>query len=243
MYLEARAIAGDESFKDPTQDKYVFGDYREIVDSNEELRRMYQKILASLQDKVPQGWFDALKDKVKDQAQQESKTAKDLAKATQDYMEQNLVDIIEPDTAPLQQSIKDVKKDIDTAKTELNQKVQSVESKTKEIAGQIVDVQSQINNKVDQTWINNQLKDKADKSGVYTKDEIKDGFIGKQIYETDKQGNVQKFRDINTSIGQTNEALTQKAENSELTKTNDGLTKLQNKTNEIKQQQMALNKS
>ena len=285
LYLEARAIAGDESFKDPTQDKYVFGDYREIVDSNEELRRMYQKILASLQDKVPQGWFDALKDKVKDQgvdiqdainkskqAQQESKTAKDLAEATQDYMEKNLVDIIEnvkppttdlkanktlwrdisngkpgilkiwtgtawesvvPDTAPLQQSIKDVNKDIETAKTELNQKVLSVEGKAQEIAGQIVDVQKQVNDKVDQTWIKNQLKDKADKSGVYTKDEIKDGFIGKQIYETDKQGNVQKFKDINTSIGQTNEALTQKAEKSELTKTNDGLTKLQNKTNEI----------
>ncbi|WP_257144508.1 phage tail spike protein [Bacillus wiedmannii] len=285
LYLEARAIAGDESFKAPTQDKYVFGDYREIVDSNEELRRMYQKILASLQDKVPQGWFDALKDKVKDQgvdiqdainkskqAQQESKTAKDLAEATQNYMEQNLVDIIEsvkppttnlkanktlwrdisngkpgilklwtgtawesvvPDTAPLQQSIKDVKKDIETAKTELNQKVLSVEGKAQEIAGQIVDVQKQVNDKVDQTWINNQLKDKADKSGVYTKDEIKDGFIGKQIYETDKNGNVKKFQDINTSISQTNEALKQKAEKSELTKINDGLSQLESKTNEI----------
>ncbi|MFQ6341093.1 peptidase S74, partial [Bacillus sp. AF62] len=140
---------------------------------------------------------------------------------------------VTPDTGPLKQSIKDVKEDIETAKTELNQKVQGVEGKAQEIAGQIVDVQKQVNNKVDQTWINNQLKDKADKTGVYTKDEIKDGFIGKQIYETDKQGNVQNFKDINTSIGQTNEALKQKAEKSELTKTNDGLTKLQNKTNEI----------
>ncbi|PGU75386.1 peptidase S74, partial [Bacillus cereus] len=139
-----------------------------------------------------------------------------------------------PDTGPLQQSIKDVKKDIETAKTELNQKVQSVEGKAQEIAGQIVDVQKQVNDKVDQTWINNQLKDKADKSGVYTKDEIKDGFIGKQIYETDKQGNVQNFKDINTSIGQTNEALTQKAEKSELKKTNEGLSQLEQKTNEIK---------
>ena len=97
-------------------------------------------------------------------------------------------ELVVPDTEPLQQSIKDVKKDIETAKTELNQKVQSVENKATEIAGQIVDVQKQVNGKVDQTWINNQLKDKADKSGVYTKDEIKDGFIGKQIYETDKQG-------------------------------------------------------
>ncbi|MGX5480503.1 phage tail spike protein [Bacillus thuringiensis] len=285
LYLEARAIAGDESFKDPTQDNYVFGDYREIVDQNDELRRLYQKILSSLYDKVPQELFDQLNNKVKeqnkdiidakdkaDQAQKESQTAKDLAETTQKYIEQNMVDIIEqptaptenlrdgktlwidssdpenkvqklwkggqwqrvtPDTGPLKQSIKEVKEDIETAKTELNQKVQSVEGKAQEIAGQIVDVQKQVNNKVDQTWINNQLKDKADKSGVYTKDEIKDGFIGKQVYETDKQGNVQNFKDINTSIGQTNEALKQKAEKSELTKTNDGLTRLQNKTNEI----------
>ncbi|MED2247134.1 hypothetical protein P4Y88_28955, partial [Bacillus thuringiensis] len=116
---------------------------------------------------------------------------------------------------------------------ELNQKVQSVEGKAQEIAGQIVDVQKQVNGKVDQTWINTQLKDKADKSGVFTKEEINNGFIGKQIYETDKNGNVKKFQDINTSMSQTNEALKQKAEKSELTKTNDGLTKLQNKTNEI----------
>ncbi|MED4445610.1 phage tail spike protein [Bacillus cereus] len=278
LYLEARAIAGDESFTDPSQDKYVFGDYREIVDPNEELRKLYNKVLVSLGNKANKELLEQLEKLAEEakgtaeQAQKESKAAKDIVESTQEYMEQNLVDIIEsvnppttglkpnktlwrdtsngkpgilkiwtgtvwelivPDTGPLQQSIKDVKKDIETAKTELNQKVQSVENKATEIAGQIVDVQKQVNGKVDQTWIDNQLKDKADKSGVYTKDEIKDGFIGKQIYETDKQGNVQKFKDINTSIGQTNEALTQKAEKSELTKTNDGLTKLQNKTNEI----------
>ncbi|MBG9829733.1 phage tail spike protein, partial [Bacillus wiedmannii] len=32
LYLEARTIAGDESFKNPLQDKYVFGDYHEIID-------------------------------------------------------------------------------------------------------------------------------------------------------------------------------------------------------------------
>ena len=32
LYLEARVIAGNESFTEPTQDKYVFGDYREITD-------------------------------------------------------------------------------------------------------------------------------------------------------------------------------------------------------------------
>lgn len=180
LYLEARAIAGDESFKNPKQDKYMFGDYREIVDQNDELRRLYQKILSSLYDKVPQELFDQLKDKVTeqnqniidakdkaDQAQKESQEAKDLAEATVEYVEQNLVDIIEsvnpptanlkpnktlwrdisggkpgilkiwtgttwepvvPDTGPLQQSIKDVQKDIETTKTELNQKVQDAQN-------------------------------------------------------------------------------------------------------------------
>ncbi|MGE0994221.1 phage tail spike protein, partial [Bacillus sp. GMa5/2] len=171
LYLEARAIAGDESFKDHTQDNYVFGDYREIVDQNDELRRLYQKILGSLYDKVPQELFDQLNNKVKeqnkdiidakdkaDQAQKESQTAKDLAETTQKYIEQNMVDIIEqptaptenlrdgktlwidssdpenkvqklwkggqwqrvtPDTGPLKKSIKEVKEEIETAKTEL----------------------------------------------------------------------------------------------------------------------------
>ncbi|EJP91472.1 phage tail spike protein [Bacillus cereus] len=288
LYLEARAIAGDESFKDPTQDKYVFGDYREIVDQNDELRRLYQKILSSLYDKVPQELFDQLKDKVNeqnqdiidakdkaDQAQKESQTAKDLAEATVDYVKQNLVDIIEsvkPPTANLKpnktlwrdisggkpgilkiwtgtawesvvpdvekvkkETLEQVNKDIESTKTELNQKVQTVENKAQEIAGQIVDVQKQVNNKVDQTWINNQLKDKADKSGVYTKDEIKDGFIGKQIYETDKQGNVQKFKDVNTSIGQTNEAISQKAEKSELKTLSNNVVEVTKTVNETKQ--------
>ncbi|PGU05124.1 hypothetical protein COD21_25570 [Bacillus cereus] len=277
LYLEARVIAGDESFTDPTQDKYVFGDYREIIDPNEELRKIYNRILGSLGNK--QELIDQLDKLVKDanetasDAKKESEAAKTLAEKVQENLKNNTVDIIEAKNPPTtglkpyktlwrdisngkpgilkiwtgaawesvvpdvesvkKETLEQVNKDIESAKTELNQKVQSVEGKAQEIAGQIVDVQKQVNGKVDQTWINNQLKDKADKTGVYTKDEIKDGFIGKQIYETDKQGNVQNFKDINTSIGQTNEALKQKAEKSELTKTNDGLTKLQNKTNEI----------
>ncbi|HGO9433287.1 TPA: phage tail spike protein [Bacillus cereus] len=277
LYLEARVIAGDESFTDPAQDKYEFGDYREIVDPNEELRKIYNRILSKFGEK--QEMLDQLDKLVKDanetasNAKKESEAAKTLAEKVQENLKNNTVDIIEAKNPPTtglkpyktlwrdisngkpgilkiwtgtawesvvpdvesvkKETLDQVNKDIESAKTELNQKVQSVEGKAQEIAGQIVDVQKQVNGKVDQTWIDNQLKDKADKSGVYTKDEIKDGFIGKQIYETDKQGNVQNFKDINTSIGQTNEALKQKAEKSELTKTNDGLTKLQNKTNEI----------
>ncbi|EJS59069.1 phage minor structural protein, partial [Bacillus cereus BAG1X1-2] len=278
LYLEARVIAGDESFTDPTQDKYVFGDYREITDPNEELRKIYNRILSSLGSK--QELIDQLDKLVKDanetasNAKKDSEAAKTLAEKVQENLKNNTVDIIEAKNPPTtglkpyktlwrdisngkpgilkiwtgaawesvvpdvesvkKETLEQVNEDIESAKSELNQKVQSVEGKAQEIAGQIVDVQKQVNGKVDQTWINTQLKDKADKSGVFTKEEINNGFIGKQIYETDKQGNVQKFKDINTSMGQTNEALTQKAEKSELKRTNEGLSQLEQKTNEIK---------
>ena len=45
LYLEARAIAGDESYKNPMQDKYVYGNYREIVDPNEDYGRFIIKFL------------------------------------------------------------------------------------------------------------------------------------------------------------------------------------------------------
>ncbi len=279
LYLEARAIAGDESYKNPLQDKYVFGDYHEIVDPNEELRKIYNRILSSLGNK--QEMIDQLDKLVNEanetanNAKKESEAAKTLAEKVQENIKNNTVEIIEskypptiglkdrktlwldisngkpgilklwkdgiwdpvvPDVESVKkETLEQVSKDIESTKTELNQKVQSVEGKAQEIAGQIVDVQKQVNNKVDQTWINAQLKDKADKSGVYTKDEIKDGFIGKQVYETDKQGNVQKFQDINTSIGQTNEALTQKAEKSELKTISNNVVEVTKTVNETKQ--------
>ncbi|HFJ9375113.1 TPA: phage tail spike protein [Bacillus nitratireducens] len=101
LYLEARAIAGDESHKDPRQNKYTFGNFVEIVNQDEMLNRLYQKMLAMIGDKVSKEWFAALEDKVVETenkantAVEESQTAKDLANATKDYMDQNMVDIIE----------------------------------------------------------------------------------------------------------------------------------------------------
>ncbi|MDF9496293.1 phage tail spike protein [Bacillus cereus] len=99
LYLEARTIAGDESFKDPMQDKYVFGDYREIVDPNEELRKLYNKVLASLGSK--QEILDQLDKLVKEtaekanDAQKESESAKKIAEKVQENLKNNTVNIIE----------------------------------------------------------------------------------------------------------------------------------------------------
>ncbi|EOO19716.1 phage tail spike protein [Bacillus cereus] len=104
LYLEARTIAGDESFKDPTQDKYVFGDYHEIVDPNEELRKIYNRILSSLGNK--QEMIDQLDKLVKDanetasNAKKESEAAKTLAEKVQENIKNNTVEIIESKNPP-----------------------------------------------------------------------------------------------------------------------------------------------
>ncbi|MED1508750.1 phage tail spike protein [Bacillus proteolyticus] len=101
LYLEARAIAGDESFTDPTQDKYTFGDYREIVDANEELRKMYNKILATLGSKANKELLDRLEKLVKENdqkantAQEESQAAKVLAEKVQENLKQYQTTIYE----------------------------------------------------------------------------------------------------------------------------------------------------
>ncbi|MBK5495351.1 phage tail spike protein [Bacillus sp. TH13] len=104
LYLEARVIAGDESFTDPTQDKYVFGDYREITDPNEELRKIYNRILGSLGNK--QELIDQLDKLVKDanetasNAKKESEAAKTLAEKVQENLKNNTVNIIESKQSP-----------------------------------------------------------------------------------------------------------------------------------------------
>ncbi|MED1302918.1 hypothetical protein BK704_21835 [[Bacillus thuringiensis] serovar konkukian] len=255
LYLEARAIVGDESHKDTLKNKYTYGNYREIANQDEALRRLYQKLLAQIGDKVPKEMMEALENKVTEtenkanQAIKESQTAKDLATATQKYMEQNMVDIIEqptaptenlrdgktlwidsadpenkvqklwkdgqwqrvtPDTGPLQQSIKDARIEIDTLK-------------------------NTVKDLPDTTWVNQQLEGKADKSGVYTKEYIDKNLVGKQIYETDKQGNIQKFTDMKTEIDRNAEAITHKAEKTQVDTISDNLKQVTQTANTAKQ--------
>ncbi|MFB5552004.1 phage tail spike protein [Bacillus cereus] len=104
LYLEARVIAGDESFTDPAQDKYEFGDYREIVDPNEELRKIYNRILSKFGEK--QEMLDQLDKLVKDanetasNAKKESEAAKTLAEKVQENLKNNTVEIIEAKNPP-----------------------------------------------------------------------------------------------------------------------------------------------
>ncbi|HEQ3528915.1 TPA: tail fiber domain-containing protein [Bacillus cereus] len=182
LYLEARVIAGDESFTDPTQDKYVFGDYREMTDPNEELRKIYNRILSKFGEK--QEMLDQLDKLVKEanetasSAKKESEAAKTLAEKVQEDMKNNTVEMIEAKNPPTtglkpnktlwrdmsngkpgilkiwtgaawesvvpdvesvkKETLNQVNKDIESTKTELNQKVKEAQNQA---TGQFNEVQ------------------------------------------------------------------------------------------------------
>ncbi|PGV16224.1 phage tail spike protein [Bacillus cereus] len=255
LYLEARAIAGDESHKDKHQNKHTFGNFVEIVDQDEALRKLYQKMLSMINDKVSKEWFAALEEKANEatkkanEAVEESQSAKDLANATKDYMDQNMVDIIEQSTAPTG-NLRDGKTLwIDSSDPENKvQKLwkggqwQRVTPDTGPLQQSIKDAENEINtlketvkDMPDKTWLNQQLEDKADKSGVYTKDYIDRNLIGKQIYETDKEGNTQKFIDLRTDVNRNAVEISNKAEKTELTQLGDDLTGVKQTVNNVKQ--------
>lgn len=66
LFLVARAISGDESFTDPSKDKYTFGDYVEIIDTREELQKLYNKLRDSLYDKADMDALKELEEEFKD---------------------------------------------------------------------------------------------------------------------------------------------------------------------------------
>lgn len=106
LYLEARAIVGDESHTNPSQDKYAFGDYREITDPDEEMRKLYNRVLASLGNKANKELLEQLEKLAEEakgtaeQAQRESESAKKLAEKVQENLKNNTVNIIEAKNPP-----------------------------------------------------------------------------------------------------------------------------------------------
>ncbi|HHP1039343.1 TPA: phage tail spike protein [Bacillus thuringiensis] len=266
LYLEARVITGDESFTDPTQDKYVFGDYREITDPNEELRKIYNRILGSLGNK--QELIDQLDKLVKDanetasNAKKESEAAKTLAEKVQENLKNNTVDIIEAKNPPItglkpyktlwrdisngkpgilkiwtgaawesvvpdvesvkKETLDQVNKDIESTKTELNQKVKEAQNQA---TGQFNEVQ----------------EDLQGVSRTITNIENKQGEINKKVTQFEQDSNgfkisieslTKKDTDISNKLNTVESTVEgTKKTISEVQQTTNDLTKT---TNEIK---------
>ncbi|MGN4291070.1 phage tail spike protein [Bacillus cereus group sp. MYBK87-2] len=287
LYLEARVIAGDESFTDPTQDKYEFGDYREIVNQNEELRKIYNRILSSLGNK--QEMIDQLDKLVNEanetasNAKKESEAAKALAEKVQENIKNNTVEIIESKNPPTtglkpfktlwrdisngkpgilkiwtgtawesvvpdvesvkKETLDQVNKDIETTKTELNQKVQEAQNQA---TGQFNKIQeglqgvsrtiSNIENK--QGEIDKKVtKFEQDSSGFKTSIESltkKDGEISDKLstVELTVEGTKKTISDVQQTTGELKQTTTEIKE--QAGKITEKLTSVETKVNNDK---------
>ncbi|MEB9795974.1 hypothetical protein P4K19_11595, partial [Bacillus cereus] len=218
-------------FTDPTQDKYVFGDYREIVDPNEEFRKIYNQILSSLGNK--QEMLDQLNKLVKENEKtietirKESQVAKELAEKVQENLKNNTVNIIEAKNPPIDNLIvgKTLWRDISNGKPGIlkvwNGKdwellipdVESIKKDTLEQVNKDIKLtKEELNKKVEeaQSETNGQFK------------EVKNGL--QEVSQTIK--NVQNSQgEINKTVSemkQTNESFTRSIEL--LTKKDDEIT-------------------
>lgn len=208
LYLEARAIAGDESYKNPLQDRYMFGDYREIVDPNEELRKLYNKILGSLGDKANKETLEQLEKLAKeaqetannskqtaDDASEAAKIAKDIADAVLIKQKDFQTKIIKSTTPP-SNPIKDLTLWLDISNPEkpilylwngtkwdrLTPDTSIIDADIKGIEDEIKKLQTEVGSKVNQEWVKGQIqtdiKNKADIKDVYKKTEIDKALEG-----------------------------------------------------------------
>ncbi|MDF9449462.1 phage tail spike protein [Bacillus toyonensis] len=110
LFLEARLIAADECDTDPSKDKYIFGNYREIQDTRSLIDRLYAQIIGSLSNKASKELLDMLDKKLQENVKEtetirkESEAAKKIAEQVAENLKNNTVDIIEginPPTANL----------------------------------------------------------------------------------------------------------------------------------------------
>ncbi|PFS02945.1 phage tail spike protein [Bacillus thuringiensis] len=259
LYLEARVIAGDESFTDPSQDKYVFGDYREIVDANEELRKLYNKVLASLGSKQEiLNQLDKLiketAEKVND-AQKESESAKKLAEKVQENLKNNTVNIIEAKNPPIDNLIvgKTLWRDISKGKPGIlkvwNGKgwellipdVESVKEETlKQVNKDIQLTKEELNKKVEeaQSETNGQFKEVKNSlqevSQTIKNVQNSQGEINKTVSEMKQtnEGFTKSIESLTKKDGEINEKLNTVVETAEGTEKT--ISEVQKTTNDLK---------
>ncbi|PEF99649.1 phage tail spike protein [Bacillus toyonensis] len=114
LFLEARLIAADECETDPSKDKYIFGDYREIADTRNQIDRLYAQIMGSLSNKASKELLDTLDKKLQENVKEtevirkESEAAKKIAEQVAENLKNNTVDIIEGVNPPTE-NLKDRK--------------------------------------------------------------------------------------------------------------------------------------
>ncbi|PEA54512.1 hypothetical protein CON64_12460 [Bacillus pseudomycoides] len=263
MDFDVRVVKRTRYPFEETPNIYDFSNKREeLVDRTEEQKKWTSDILSVVKEldqkllEQSNNYTDRINektDKKAEAAKQESEAAKKLAELVKENQKNFQTTIIESNTAPTTNLEPGKTLWLDTSKgkpgvlkkwngktwdvivPDVDGIIKASEEKTNKEIQQII---SDMQDKADKDWLNEQLKDKADKSGVYTKiesDKKLEGFVSKQIYETDAQGNIKKFSDIGTKFTQTDTAISQMATKQSVTDLGNNVSQVSKTANEAKQ--------
>lgn len=230
-----------------TPNEQMYRVYQQLMTALKD--KVPQSVIDALEEQVKEAEKNAIEaGKQAQQAKEDSATAVKLAEAIDKFVKENTVEIIYSPTAPTknlidgktlwfnttnntlylwkdkawkaisvsQDAVEQLKKDAEKLTEDLKNLHTQVDQTKKDIETLGTNVLAL----PDKKYVDDQLKDKADKAGVFTKEEIKEGYVGKQEYTTDKNGNIQQFKDVNTKVEQNAEALKQTATKTELKQTN-----------------------
>ncbi|MEH6891974.1 phage tail protein [Bacillus sp. JJ864] len=263
MDFDVRVVKRTRYPYEETPNVYEFSNKREeLVDRTEEQKKWTADILSVVKEldqkllEQSNNYTDRINeitDKKAEAAKQESEAAKKLAELVKENQKNFQTTIIESNTEPTTNLDPGKTLWLDTSKgkpgvlkkwngktwdvivPDVEGAIKASEEKTNKEIQQII---SDMEGLADKDWLNEQLKDKADKSGVYTKEESNkklEGFASKQIYETDQKGSIKKFEDIGTKFTQTDEAIKQMATKQSVTDLGNNVTQVSKTANEAKQ--------
>ncbi|WP_283746445.1 phage tail spike protein [Bacillus cereus] len=223
-----------------------------------------QSVIDAIEEQVKDANDKAIEaGKQAQQAKEDSATAVKLAEAIDKFVKENTVEIIYSPTAPTknlidgktlwfnttnntlylwkdkawkaisvsEDAVEQLKKDAEKLTEDLNNLHTQVDQTKKDIQT----LGTNILALPDKKYVDDQVKDKADKSGVFTKEEIKEGYVGKQEYTTDKDGNIKQFKEVNTKVEQNAEAIKNSATKTELKQVNEDVVAVDKKVTTAQQ--------
>lgn len=245
-----------------TPNEQMYRVYQQLMTALKD--KVPQSVIDALDKQVKEAEKNAVEaGKQAQQAKEDSATAVKLAEAIDKFVKENTVEIIYSPTAPTknlidgktlwfnttnntlylwkdkawkaisvsQDAVEQLKKDAEKLTEDLNNLHTQVDQTKKDIET----LGTNILALPDKKYVDDQVKDKADKSGVFTKEEIKEGYVGKQEYTTDKDGNIKQFKAVNTKVEQNAEDIRNSATKTELKQTNEKVVAVDKKSTTAQQ--------
>ncbi|MBM7605978.1 phage minor structural protein [Metabacillus crassostreae] len=250
LFVEARVIEVDRSISNPSEKKYVLGDFIEY--SEEEIMATFKKLQAVLKQKVTAGELQAVREYVNQQDADLYGDATHYADTVSGTAKQEAINesitYVDDQVAPIREKVNFVEVEVEKRELEIV-KQDAIPTGTNYALGQLwirttdnayhkwdgtswvkfLPTLKELAEKAGLEYVNGQLLDKANKADTFTKTEVQnklDAKVSTTTYTTDMQGIVTDIDNVETKVTQTEKDITLRATKEELSTTNSNVSEL-----------------